>query len=138
MTKITPSSKKKVGLGMGMSLGTAESISAVANVAFLGSLIVGVIAAFFIYVTAGVKETAFKHALSEANVEIAKARASGAQAQAVAAEANAAAEKARESAATAQERAASLENEAAQARMREAILKRQLLEVQRQTRKAPF
>ena len=48
------------------------------------------------------------------------------------------AEKARESAAMAQERAALLEKEAAQACAREALLRRQLLEVQCQGRKAPF
>ena len=121
-----------------MSLEVAEVISALANVAFLASLIVGVVAAFFIYITSGVKETAFKQALSAANVETAKANASAEEAKAVAAEATAGAEKARESAAIAQERAARLENEAAQARIRAFTLEKTLREVKRQADRPPF
>jgi len=65
---------------MGMSVALAETLSGVANVALVISLLIGVAATYVIVVTGGVKESGLKGAVGMANAAAAKAQVDAAKA----------------------------------------------------------
>ncbi len=72
----------------GMSLETANWLSDIANIVFIGSLIAGLLATFVVVRTSSVKETYWDKAREEAQAELVKANRAIAEANAIAAQAN--------------------------------------------------
>jgi len=73
MTAISmPGNKIRNRIGMGMTPETAEWVSAWSNWFLLGSLIVGVVATFFLVVSNDVKETVLKRELAASRERIAE------------------------------------------------------------------
>jgi len=79
---------KKKGQAMEMSIEFAEKVFNWANMAFVSSLVVGVVATVLIILTANVKEAGLKRELSAAKVEVGNATVDVAKANERAAEAN--------------------------------------------------
>ena len=89
MTTKTPARRQKAAFGMGISVKLADAIFTWSNLFFIGSLVVGVVSAFLIYISANIKEADFKRALSAANENIAAASVRVEEARAAASEADA-------------------------------------------------
>jgi len=79
--KTTAGNNTRSGIGMGMSLPSAEFISFWANWLLVGALVVGVIATWGIVVSGNVKETALKRDLGEAVARASEANARALQAE---------------------------------------------------------
>ncbi|HEY7749288.1 MAG TPA: hypothetical protein VH933_11490 [Aestuariivirgaceae bacterium] len=109
-TTTTPGNRKKAGMGMSEAL--AETIFTWANVFFIASLVVGVVAAFLIYISANVKESYWKRDREAARERIGELDARAAEA--------------RRELGYSQERIAELGKETAEAKLEQERLKAQL------------